>query len=115
MLTPKRLIAEYEFLSDNPCPRIRMPVKQLTRDLAEIYLWLTLAVLLCYSVMTAASVFIWIYVPFTVYLYARVWDLYGLSVKKLIAACAVFFALSIPSGILLRRGILMLFEILGIF
>ena len=115
MLTPKRLIAEYETMCENPCPRIRMPVKRLTGDLIEIYLWLTLAVLLCYSVMTAASVFIWIYVPFTVYLYSRVWDLYGLSVKRLIAVCIVFFILSVPSGILLRQGILVLFAFLGIF
>lgn len=115
MLTPKRLIAEYEYLSDNPCPRIRMPVRRLMGDLAEIYIWLTLAVLLCYSVMTVASVFIWIYVPFTLVLYVRVWELYGLSKKKLILACAVFFMLSIPSGILLRRGILALFEVLGVF
>ena len=29
MLTPKRLIAEYETMCENPCPRIRMPVKRL--------------------------------------------------------------------------------------
>ena len=61
MLTPKRLIAEYETMCENPCPRIRMPV------------------------------------------------------KRLIAVCIVFFILSVPSGILLRRGILALFEFFGIF
>lgn len=114
MLSPKRLIAEYESMIAQPSPRIRMPVRRLMGNLAEIWMWLILAVLLCHSVMTIASVFIWIYVPFMVYLYSRIWSLYGLSVKRLILACGVFFILSIPLGLVLRRCVLMLLELLGI-
>ena len=112
MLSPKGLMQLYSSLQEKPQPHIRLPVRFFLLSLGEFFLLLLIASITAYSIMALVSVFIWLYVPLLAVLFARIWDLYSLSVPKLYCTIGVFFLLSLPLGPLIRHLLYELFHML---